>query len=168
MKTTQTVSIRKSTPQDLPRLLEIFALARRFMARTGNPHQWEDGYPGQEQLAEDIESGDSYVIAMNGRVVATFFLRGGEDPTYETIYDGEWLDNGPYGTLHRVASNSEIRGVLHLALEFALRRFRSVRVDTHRDNAVMQNAVRKEGFRYCGVIHCRDGSERLAYQYLKR
>lgn len=28
----------------------------------------------------------------------------------------------------------------------------------------MKNAIEKEGFKYCGIIFIRDGSERLAYQ----
>lgn len=32
------MTIRKSTEQDMPRMQEIFAVARRFMAETGNPN----------------------------------------------------------------------------------------------------------------------------------
>lgn len=31
----------------------------------------------------------------------------------------------------------------------------------------MQNAIAKEGFIYCGLIHCWNGDERLAYQFTK-
>ncbi len=40
-----------------------------------------------------------------------------------------------------------------------------IRIDTHRDNKIMQNALHKKGFSYCGIIHCWNGSERLAYQF---
>lgn len=30
----------------------------------------------------------------------------------------------------------------------------------------MQAAILKEGFSYCGVIRCWNGTERLAYQYV--
>lgn len=52
-------------------------------------------------------------------------------------------------------------------MEFALQRYDNIRIDTHRDNLVMQRAVRKEGFRYCGIIYCWSGDDRLAYQYTK-
>lgn len=42
--------IRKTQLSDLPRLQEIFAIARRFMAETGNPTQWEEDYPSEEDL----------------------------------------------------------------------------------------------------------------------
>ena len=34
--------IRRAVPSDLPDILEIYAIARRFMAQAGNPDQWRD------------------------------------------------------------------------------------------------------------------------------
>lgn len=75
------MTIRPTTPADLPRLHDIFAIARRFMAATGNPHQWVEGYPREEFLLDDIQRGDSFVCCEDEKVVGTFVLRGGEDPT---------------------------------------------------------------------------------------
>lgn len=156
--------VRKTRPADMARLQEIFAIARRFMAETGNPNQWRGDYPTQALLKQDIESGDSYVVVCDGRIVGTFVLRGGEDPTYRIIREGCWPSDAPYATIHRIASSGERQGILHLALQFALQTYRHIRIDTHRDNRVMQCAVRKEGFVYCGIIRCWSGDERLAYQ----
>lgn len=161
------VIIRQSTVGDLPRLLDIFSMARHFMAKTGNPSQWAADYPSEELLRRDIGRSDSYVMLCNNSIVATFVLRGGNDPTYDMIYEGAWLADQPYATIHRIAGSGEVKGVMHLAMQFALRQYDSVRIDTHRDNKVMQNAIIKEGFKYCGIIHCWDGSERLAYQYAR-
>lgn len=161
------ITIRKSRSEDIPRLEEIFAYARDFMTETGNPDQWHSNYPGVELLSRDIESGDSYVMLRQGRIVATFVLREGRDPTYDIIYEGAWLDDAPYATIHRIAGSGEIKGVMHVAMEFARERYSNIRIDTHRDNIVMQGAIRKEGFHYCGIIHCWNGGERLAYQYIE-
>ncbi len=163
--TTDNITIRRSSIDDLPRLQDIFATARLFMAETGNPHQWTDDYPGEELLRDDIESGDSFVCAMGEKIIGTFVLRGGDDPTYDIIYDGAWQNALPYATIHRIASSGERKGIMHIAMQFALQHYDTIRIDTHRDNRVMQNAIRKEGFVYCGIIHCWNGSERLAYQY---
>ena len=161
----ESITIRKSKPEDLPRLMEIFAHARSFMVSTGNPDQWAEDYPGRELLLKDIGSSDSYVVQAGSVVVATFVLRAGDDPTYRVIYDGEWPDDGPYATIHRIASDGSRKGILHLVMKFALERFSSIRIDTHRDNRVMRAAILREGFRYCGIIRCWNGTERLAYQY---
>lgn len=159
--------IRQSSLEDILQLQELFANARKFMTETGNPGQWAATYPSEELLKKDIDSGDSYVIIQDNNIVATFVLRGGIDPTYNTIYDGQWLNDDPYATIHRVASSGKVKGILHLSMQFALHHYRNIRIDTHRDNKVMQNAIAKEGFKYCGVIHCWNGDERLAYQFTK-
>lgn len=159
--------IRKTTIADIPKLREIFAIARQFMANTGNPSQWVDGYPSDEQLTQDIENGDSYVVEKDEKVVATFVLRGGIDPTYNIIYEGKWLNDKPYATIHRIASTGETKGIMHIAMQFAQQQYDNIRIDTHRDNMVMQHLIEKEGFKYCGIIHCWSGDERVAFQFTK-
>ena len=56
------MTIRKATLADIPQMMEIFAIARKCMAETGNPNQWEESYPSVKQLTDDINSGDSYVL----------------------------------------------------------------------------------------------------------
>lgn len=168
MKCSDNIIVRKTELNDIEHLKDIFARARSFMEMTGNPDQWGGGYPSEELILDDITSGDSYVCVSEGRVVATFVLRGGDDPTYAQIYEGQWLlDSAPYATIHRIASSGEVKHIFHIALQFALTRYDNIRIDTHRANKVMQAAILKEGFRYCGVIRCWNGTERLAYQYIK-
>ena len=162
------VSIRHTRVEDMPRLQALFSHARSFMLETGNPSQWTAAYPSEELLRKDIGSRDSYVVEDEKQtVIATFVLRCGIDPTYDVIYEGRWLNDAPYATIHRIASDGTRKGILHLAMQFALLDYRNIRIDTHRDNQVMRNAITKEGFVYCGVIHCWNGDERVAYQFRK-
>ena len=111
--------IRPTTYADLDALLAIFAYARAQMAADGNPTQWGDGYPTHEQLEEDIHRGVSYVIEHKGVPCATFVFIIGDDPTYAYIEDGQWLDNTlPYGTIHRIASNGQRRGIFRTILDW--------------------------------------------------
>lgn len=160
------MEFRKTKAADLPRLMEIFAHARDFMQSTGNPYQWAPTYPSVEQLMFDINSGDSYVCLddKTQRIVATFLLRGGIDHTYDVIYEGQWPHARPYATIHRIASSGEVKGVFDSVLQFALTKYETIRIDTHRDNQVIQHIIQKAGFVYCGIIHCWNGDERLAYQ----
>ena len=49
------MEIRHTAPGDLPRLLEIYEYARRFMARHGNPRQWgATHWPPEALLRRDI------------------------------------------------------------------------------------------------------------------
>ena len=161
----ENIIIRQASKQDISRLHEIFAHARQFMKQTGNPNQWAEDYPSTALLEQDIESGDCFVCMLGEEVVASFVLRPGDDPTYTNIYEGAWLNDAPYATIHRIASLGKVRGIMHRAMLFAKERYKSIRIDTHRDNMVMQRAILREGFVYCGIIHCWNGNERLAYQY---
>ena len=84
------MEIRKSTEQDIPRMMEIYARARAFMAAHGNPNQWgPTGWPPEPLIRQDIAQGHSYVCVHEGRVVGTFFFISGEDiePCYRAGVD---------------------------------------------------------------------------------
>lgn len=51
------MEIRKSTEQDFHRMMEIYAFARDFMAKHGNPSQWgPTHWPPEELIHNDIHS----------------------------------------------------------------------------------------------------------------
>ena len=104
------MNIRPATPADLPALMEIFALARRFMAEHGNPGQWPTSYPDGALMRGQIESGVCYVCEVGGEIQGTFCLIFGDDPTYEVILDGAWPDDAPYATIHRLPRRANGRG----------------------------------------------------------
>ena len=70
----------------------------------------------------------------------------------------------PYGVIHRIASYLEVHGVFSAIIDFAAARYPHLRIDTHRDNRIMQHLIDAAGFSYCGIIWLEDGTERLAYE----
>ena len=162
------MEIRTSTLADLPRILEIYAHARDFMARTGNPNQWgPTSWPPEDLLRADITAGNSYVCEHEGNIVATFFYTCGQgiEPTYRHIEDGAWLDDGPYGVVHRIASDGSVRGAGTFCLNWAYARCGHLRIDTHGDNTVMQGLLKALGFAHCGTIYVEeDEYPRLAFE----
>ena len=148
--------------------MRIFAAARAYMLAHENETQWADGYPGKELLHEDMQNGNCYVLEENGRIVGTFTFIIGEEPTYQRIENGAWHSDKPYGTIHRLASDGTVRGVAKACFSFCRDKIDYLRIDTHRDNLTMQAAIKKFGFQECGTIFVRDGSERIAYDYLTK
>ena len=164
-----TFRIRHSSLEDLPRIMEIYARARAFMASHGNPDQWGPTcWPPEALIRQDIADGNSYVCLNDaGKVVGTFFFVSGPDiePTYQVISDGAWLDDSPYGVVHRIASDGSEKGIGAFCLSWACEQCGHMRIDTHGDNRVMQNLVEKLGFVHCGTIYVReDKAPRLAYE----
>lgn len=159
------MEIRHTQRSDLPVLLEIFAGARRFMAENGNPNQWGDHTPTQQMLEEDIAAGRSYVCIQDGHITATFFLSTAGEPTYRVIREGAWLDDAPYGVVHRIAAAEQGHGAAAYCLEWCLEQCGNIRIDTHRDNKPMQRLLQRLGYTYCGRIDLENGrGERLAFQ----
>ena len=155
-------SIRNAEIADMPRIEEIYAGARIFMAEHGNPHQWGTKNPPTDRLMQDIAERRLYVITEKEAIHGVFYLYIGEDPTYQVIYDGSWRSDEIYGTIHRIAGDGS-GGILKTAVEFSEKQISYLRIDTHEDNAVMQSAVQKLGFHRCGIINVDDGTPRIAY-----
>lgn len=157
--------IRKSTPQDYPAIAKVYDYAREYMANHNNPNQWINGYPTTDIIMNDIDKGYSYICEdENGNILGTFCYMEENDPNYSKIYDGNWLNDEPYGVIHRLATNGTIKGVADACFNWCFTQCNNIRVDTHRDNIVMQNIIKKHGFIYCGIIYVSNGTERMAFQ----
>ncbi len=165
------MEIRHTTYEDLPRVLEIYAKARRFMAENGNPRQWGNlCWPPEDLVRQDIDTGRGYVCQENGEILGVFYFHQGHriDPTYAHIEDGAWIGNEDYGVVHRIASSQNRRGVGAFCIQWALEQCGHLRIDTHADNVPMQGLLKKLGFTHCGTIYVGvDPDPRLAFEKVK-
>ncbi len=164
------MEIRRSTEKDFERIMELYEHARLFMAEHGNPNQWgTTRWPPTQLIHDDISHQTSYVCVYENRIVGTFFFSAGNDiePTYRKIENGKWLNNSTYGVVHRLAGDGSVKGIGKFCLDWAYQQCGHLRVDTHEDNIIMQNLLKKTGFTYCGIIYVMaDDSPRLAYEKL--
>lgn len=105
------MDIRRAAPADVPAILEIFRIAKAYMAAHGNAGQWGGDYPGLPELLPDIARVHSYVLTDGGVIVGTFSFIIGDEPTYRVLLNGHWHADRPYGTIHRLASKGTAHGV---------------------------------------------------------
>jgi len=166
MQIGDTMIIRKTKETDVSAAERIYEDAKRFMREAGNHTQWSDGYPNRQTVIDDMKDGVGYVCEEDGKILAVFMYKEGNDPTYDKIYDGEWLDSAPYAVIHRIAVSQEShgKGVAAFCFNECFRKYPNLKMDTHRDNLPMQKALIRAGFEYCGIIYLENGDERLAYQ----
>lgn len=139
------MTIRLATTADLPAISAIYAFARTQMAKDNNPDQWGKSHPALELLEADIAAKHLYVIEEAGNIGGVFAFILGEDPTYQQI-EGSWLNDQPYGTIHRIAGNGKVKGVFNKALAFCEQLEPNIRIDTHQNNKRMQHLIEKNGF----------------------
>ena len=162
------MQIRNATTGDLPEIRRIYDAAKAYMDASGNPNQWPEGYPPEKYLRQDITLSRLYVCEEAGNLCGVFMLSAEADPTYRYI-EGAWLNDAPYGVIHRIASDGTQKGVFKTVLEFCKERvmtqnITNLRIDTHADNKTMQHLVEKNGFRKCGTIYLENRSPRIEYQ----
>ena len=160
------MDIKKAAPEELPQILKIYADARDFMRENGNPDQWGDSYPQKELIISDLESGRLRVLVDDTDVITgvfSCFVDG--DPDYDVI-NGKWLNDEPYTAIHRVASAGTHKGIFDCILNYCLTFSDNIKIDTYRDNTVMQAILKKRGFVQCGYITI-EGLDFITFQLVK-
>ncbi len=154
------MNIRKAVVSDFNRIMEIYAIARKYMKNSGNPNQWKDHYPEKNIVNKDIEDKISYVLEDNGHIFACFVFTKG----YEKSYELNFPSDKEYGIIHRVASDGSERKIVSRIINFVKKEITLLRIDTHEDNKTMQKAVEKLGFKRLGIIQLDDKSFRILYE----
>lgn len=162
------MDIRKGTAEDLEEIMNLYADARQFMVDTGNPRQWAArNWPPRSLIEQDIARGKCHVCE-EGVILAVFFYDYGHriDPCYDVIAEGNWINDKPYGVVHRIAARAG-SGAGKFCINWAFAQCGHLRIDTHGDNKVMQRTLEKLGFQRRGIIYVQeDNDPRIAFEKL--
>lgn len=159
------MQIRLASPDDFEFIEDAYAHARAFMQTNGNATQWPDGYPSRTDAEEDIARGHCFLVTDEAGPLAVFSFIPGPDKTYAEI-DGAWHSEAEYHVIHRVAAVRG-RGIARAIFTFAAEHADYLRCDTHEHNAPMRRALDSFGFQECGTITVANGTERVAYDWIK-
>lgn len=162
--------IRKATHNDIESIMTIVRSAQSALAELGID-QWQDGYPTQEVIADDINAGIGYLSCDSNNIALGYaaIVKDGE-PAYTQIPDTAWHTPNSYVVIHRlcVAEGMRRRGVALQLMRYAVNlahdsNITAMRIDTHEGNIRMLAMLNKLGFEYCGKIIYEQSGERLAY-----
>ena len=140
--------------------MQLVAQAKLFMKNCGLD-QWQDGYPFREDFLEDIDRGHCHVFTENGEIAAAITISDIPEECYGEVYDGAWLTGDiPYAIIHRSTVSDKYRGrglgfeLLLFGCEVARKKgFKTIRVDTHANNAPMRATLEKCGYKHCGRVY---------------
>ena len=151
--------IRQARYEDIKTILSIVRSAQLSLSELGID-QWQDGYPSEDIIAEDISNGVGYVACTEeGNVVGyeAVVLTGEE--AYTQIADEMWHTSNNYVVVHRLCVDGSARrkGVaielIAFAGDFAMNHGVSdFRIDTHEGNVRMLSLLEKLGFEHVGTI----------------
>lgn len=162
------MQLRKATITEVPVIWEIlqYAIAQR---KADGSQQWQDGYPNENSIRNDIDNGSAYVLKDNGTILLYAAVIFDKEPAYENI-EGKWLTEGDYMVLHRVAASPLAKGK-GIATQFfqiiedlcVQNNVFSIKIDTNFDNVPMLKIIDRLGYTYCGEVYFR-GSARKAFE----
>jgi len=144
------LQVRKAIEQDFEKIMEIYRYAQDFMIQSGNPDQWGHFYPDQELVKADIRDGLCHVICDETGIHGVLALLAGDEPTYQYIENGAWLNDAPDVAIHRIAGDGQTHGIFRCAADYCKSISANVRIDTHENNTTMQRQIEKNGFKRCG------------------
>ena len=159
------MNTRKATVNDLSIIMEMISKGRDHIHEY-NIKQWTKGYPGDDVILNDINSGNAYVLLDNDEIVG-YYVKINHDECYDKI-DGKWLDDSPYVAIHRSVTKYFNRGLGSKMFDEIKKDYKHIRVDTHEGNLSMIHCLLKNGFKYCGVIYLKNGDPRNAYEYIEK
>lgn len=148
-------TIRLTTTDDLPSIMEVVHLVVPIMQAAGN-FQWSDTYPIESDFEKDISRGVSYVAATAvGKILGVCAITKDQGQDYAAV----WNISEEAIVPHRLAvhPDSQGQGVAKAFMAYAeqLARensIRSVRVDTNKMNEVTNAIFPKLGYSYVGEI----------------
>lgn len=159
---------RKATITDIPKIWKIIqqAIVRR---KNDGSQQWQDGYPNETVIQQDIAKGIGYVLTKDETITGYAAILFNDEPAYEQL-KGTWLTNSDFAVVHRVAISDDYLGkglaqkIFHFTEDLAIENnIFSIKVDTNFDNTPMLRILEKLGYTYCGEVTFR-GSSRKAFE----
>ena len=160
--------LRKAISSEHPVIWNILQQAIEQRKQEGS-EQWQNGYPNEQTVEDDIANGYAYVLINDNDVIAYAAIIFGIEPAYNDI-DGKWLTNGDYVAIHRVATSDAAKGkgvatkLFKLIEDLSARhKVYSIKVDTNFDNIPMMKILDKLNYTYCGEIFF-GGAPRSAYE----
>jgi ribosomal protein S18 acetylase RimI-like enzyme len=149
--------IRKAEISDLENIMLMYKSCVAGMVENGID-QWDETYPNDEIISEDLNVGTYYVSEMDGTIIAGINIDQNQDNTYLAI---DWEDiSNSFLVVHRLGVKEEfwndgIGKSLMLFTENLVteKGLNSIRLDTYSGNPKAMEFYRRLGYRELGVIN---------------
>ena len=125
-------------------------------------YQWDEVYPNEEVLAEDIQNQELYLMTEEETLLACIVINESQDEAYGSA---SWKYNeGRIAVIHRLCVSSEYQGIgigrktMQLA-EAMIKKagYSSIRLDAYSDNPYARKLYERLGYTYVGIVRFRKG-----------
>jgi len=148
--------IRKAEISDLENIMLMYKSCVAGMVENGID-QWDETYPNDEIISEDLNVGTYYVAEMNETIIGGINIDKNQDDTYLSL---DWKDKSDsFLVVHRLGVkeefwNKKIGKDLMLFTEKLVieRGLKSIRLDTYSGNPKAMEFYRRLGYTEIGTI----------------
>jgi ribosomal protein S18 acetylase RimI-like enzyme len=161
--------LRKANLEDLNNVINIYKNAIEVMEDNGI-HQWDNIYPNEEILNEDILSNHMFLCELENQIASVFVLNQDCDEEYT---NGTWqYKEASFFVIHRLCVNPVFQGKgigtrTMLLIEKFLRNknIETIRLDAYSLNPIALKMYEQLGYKRVGEANWRKG---LFYLYEKK
>ncbi|WP_085833239.1 GNAT family N-acetyltransferase [Clostridium merdae] len=157
----QSWNVRKAQMEDLPNLFNLYLGSIELMRLKGID-QWDDVYPNEQVLTQDVMNQELYVLEDEDGLAAAIVLNEEQEPQYRYV---DWKYHaGKIGVVHRlcVDAGHQGKGCGKKIARFAEKYFRgqdynAIRLDAFPKNEPAIQLYYTLGYEHCGRILLRKG-----------
>lgn len=146
--------IRVATKDDIDEIMGILEAAIKFMHSYGNT-QWDDLYPGREDILLDIKRGEMFVATRGDQIAGFICLNNNEPVEYKNLH---WSKALSAVVVHRMAVNRKFmhqgiaRELMQYAEILAAKQNNYLKTDTYSLNVYAQALFEKFGYNKVGTM----------------
>lgn len=164
------IEYRLANMDDLSRVFSLVCDAIITMEKQ-NINQWDELYPNQQILMEDIEKEQLYVGFVDDRIAVIFVLNQECDDAY---VNGEWKEkNKPFYVIHRLCVNPNFQNqgvakhtMLYIQDKLVSMGIEAIRLDAYLKNPFALKLYEDLGYEKVGYADWRKGRFNLMEKYL--
>lgn len=154
------MKIRNANHCDLVAVMNLVRSCVSHMESQGI-HQWDEMYPDEATLRNDIERQELFVLEKDGRISGIVVLNDHQEPQYQQVM---WEYPGKSLVVHRLAiePSCQGRGCARKLMQFAYgfakeRQYAAIRLDAFARNPRAVALYEQLGYRKAGTVVFRKG-----------
>lgn len=164
------IDYRIACLEDLPEICGLVQAATDNMIQQ-NIFQWDELYPKEEILREDICKKQLYIGVIDEQIAVIYVLNQEYDAEYK---NGKWkYGDKEFCVIHRLCVNPffQNKGVgrstlQHIEKEVLMKGVHAIRLDAFTENPYALRLYRSLGYSEVGYVHWRKGRFCLMEKYL--
>lgn len=155
------ITFRKASIEDFKEITTLYHMAVKKMIEN-QIYQWDEIYPDDEVLLEDILQDQMYLLETDGRIAACVVMNEDQDEQYGS---GSWrYCDGRVTVIHRLCVHPDCQGlgmgkktVQHIEAMAKEKGYGIIRLDAYSQNEHAKNLYRNLGYTYAGEVSFRKG-----------